>query len=153
MLRSIDCFFSIGKKNSFLSSNLIKCFNKEEISDFVDILMFFPFYYVLLKNIETDFGFKNIRTFYFIFTISTIFILVLNSGSSEISTIMFNNLHPEDKVIFKDYSVDAIRAIGWSLKRALILPIRIWLSGNAFYWLYVLFLIAFTNYIILFNIT
>ena len=115
------------------------------------VLMFFPFYYVLLKNIETDFGFKNIRNFYFIFTISTILILVLNSGSSEISTIMFNNLHPEDKVIFKDYSVDAIRAIGWSLKRALILPIRIWLSGNAFYWLYVLFLIAFTNYIILFN--
>ena len=113
--------------------------------------MFFPFYYIWLKDIETDFGFRRITNYYLVFTISTIIILVVNSGSEDISALMFSNLHPEDKIIFKDYTVDAIRAIGWSLKRALVLPIRIWLSGNAFYWLYVLFLIAFTNYIILFN--
>ena len=48
MLSSIDCFFSIGKKNSFLSRSWVKCLIKEDISDLEEILVFFPF---LLKAV------------------------------------------------------------------------------------------------------
>jgi hypothetical protein len=47
--------------------------------------------------------------------------------------------------------VDGIRAIGWSLKRGLVLPLRVFLSGNAFYWLYILGLKFFTLYVVSFS--
>ena len=117
------------------------------------LLMLFPFYIIILKTIEDFNSLHRIKVLYSVFTFSIILVLILNSGSEELSALMFSGLHPEDRYLLQDYSVDAIRAIGWSLERALILPIRIFLSGNAFYWLYILFLMFFSIYIILFNNT
>ena len=64
---------------------------------------------------------------------------------------IYINFHPYDKSFLKDYTIDGIRAIGWSLKRGLVLPLRVLLSGNAFYWLYVLGLKFFTLYVISFT--
>ena len=114
-------------------------------------LMLFPFYLVVLKKYEISSNKNKLKFFYTTFTISLIVIVVINSGTEEISRLMFSNLHPEDQLILKDYSVDAIRAVGWTLKRALVLPIRILLSGNAFYWAFILFLMLCSIYIILFN--
>ena len=41
-------FFSFGKKKSFFSSNLIKCFTNDEIFDFDEIFnFFFPFLLII----------------------------------------------------------------------------------------------------------
>ena len=116
------------------------------------LLIFLPFYYLIIKKEEiTFFNLINFELFYLAVSIIAFFLVVLNKGTQEISNAIFSDLHPEDSYLLKDYTVDGIRAIGWSLKRGLILPFRILLSGTAFYWLYILFLQFFTLFIVLYN--
>ncbi len=116
------------------------------------LIIFLPFIYVLIKS-SNLFSYKNFKleNLYLIFSGILSVIIVINKGTSQISSLIFDNLHPYDKSFLKDYTVDGIRAIGWSLKRGLVLPLRVLLSGNAFYWLYVLGLKFFTLYVISFT--
>ena len=115
------------------------------------LIIFLPFIYVLIKE-SNLFSYKNFKleNLYLIFSGILSVIIVINKGTSQISSLIFDNLHPYDKSFLKDYTVDGIRAIGWSLKRGLVLPLRVLLSGNAFYWLYILGLKFFTLYVISF---
>tara|TARA_Y100000389_G_scaffold43503_2_gene38140 strand:+ start:1322 stop:2515 length:1194 start_codon:yes stop_codon:yes gene_type:complete len=116
------------------------------------LIIFLPFIYVLIKE-SNLFSYKNFKleNLYLIFSGILSVIIIINKGTSQISSLIFDNLHPYDKSFLKDYTVDGIRAIGWSLKRGLVLPLRVLLSGNAFYWLYVLGLKFFTLYVISFT--
>ena len=116
------------------------------------LIIFLPFIYVLIKE-SNLFSYKNFKleNLYLIFSGILSVIIVINKGTSQISSLIFDNLHPYDKSFLKDYTVDGIRAIGWSLKRGLVLPLRVLLSGNGFYWLYVLGLKFFTLYVISFT--
>ena len=116
------------------------------------LIIFLPFFYVLIKE-SSIVSYRNFKleNFYLIFTGILSIIIVLNKGTSQISNLIFENLHPYDKSFLKDYTVDGIRAIGWSLKRGLVLPLRVLLSGNAFYWLYILGLQFLTLYVVSFN--
>ena len=115
------------------------------------LIIFLPFIYVLIKE-SNLFSYKNFKleNLYLIFSGILSVIIIFNKGTSQISSLIFDNLHPYDKSFLKDYTVDGIRAIGWSLKRGLVLPLRVLLSGNAFYWLYILGLKFFTLYVISF---
>ena len=116
------------------------------------LIIFLPFIYVLVKE-SNIFSYRYIKleNLYLIFSGILSVIIILNKGTSQISNLIFENLHPYDKNLLKDYTVDGIRAIGWSLKRGLVLPLRVFLSGNAFYWLYILGLKFFTLYVISFS--
>ena len=116
------------------------------------LIIFLPFIYVLIKE-SNLFSYKNFKleNLYLIFSGILSVIIIINKGTSQISSLIFDNLHPYDKSFLKDYTVDGIRAIGWSLKRGLVLPLRVLLSGNAFYRLYVLGLKFFTLYVISFT--
>ena len=115
------------------------------------LIIFLPFIYVLIKE-SNLFSYKNFKleNLYLIFSGILSVIIIFNKGTSQISSLIFDSLHPYDKSFLKDYTVDGIRAIGWSLKRGLVLPLRVLLSGNAFYWLYILGLKFFTLYVISF---
>ena len=116
------------------------------------LIIFLPFIYVLVKESNIfSYRYFKLENLYLIFSGILSVIIILNKGTSQISNLIFENLHPYDKNLLKDYTVDGIRAIGWSLKRGLVLPLRVFLSGNAFYWLYILGLKFFTLYVISFS--
>ena len=116
------------------------------------LIIFLPFIYVLVKESNIfSYRYFKLENLYLIFSGILSVIIILNKGTSQISNLIFENLHPYDKNLLKDYTVDGIRAIGWSLKRGLVLPLRVFLSGNAFYWLYILGLKFFTLYVVSFS--
>jgi hypothetical protein len=116
------------------------------------LIIFLPFIYVLVKESNIfSYRYFKLENLYLIFSGVLSVIIILNKGTSQISNLIFENLHPYDKNLLKDYTVDGIRAIGWSLKRGLVLPLRVFLSGNAFYWLYILGLKFFTLYVVSFS--
>ena len=114
------------------------------------LIIFIPFVYIFLKRSKVFLFRKNlsIANYYLGLVSVLIFAVVINKGDPSISLLIFESLHPFDRSLLENYSVDGIRAIGWSLKRGLILPLRILLSGNAFYWLYIFVLMFFSVYII-----
>ena len=114
------------------------------------LIIFIPFVYIFLKRSKVFIFRKNlsIANYYLGLVSVLIFAVVINKGDPSISLLIFESLHPFDRSLLENYSVDGIRAIGWSLKRGLILPLRILLSGNAFYWLYIFVLMFFSVYII-----
>ena len=116
------------------------------------LIIFLPFIYVLVRESNIfSYRYFKLENLYLIFSGILSVIIILNKGTSQISNLIFENLHPYDKNLLKDYTVDGIRAIGWSLKRGLVLPLRVFLSGNAFYWLYILGLKFFTLYVVSFS--
>ena len=116
------------------------------------ILIFLPFMYTFLQKEKVIF-FNKVDLKYIYLGLSTVLLLLIitNSGNKNISNLIFQNLHPFDRAFLEDLTVDGIRAIGWSLKRGVVLPLRILFSGNAFYWLYILGLTFFTLYVVAFS--
>ena len=116
------------------------------------ILIFLPFMYTFLQKEKVIlFNKVDLKNIYLGLSSILLLLVITNSGNKNISNLIFENLHPFDRSFLEDLTVDGIRAIGWSLKRGIVLPLRIFLSGNAFYWLYILGLTFFTLYVVSFS--
>lgn len=116
------------------------------------LIIFTPFYFYILKkdNIGKIFNMSTYKV-YMIVSIFLFALMALFKGDENISNNILNSLPSNDIFLLEPHQTHAINAIGWSIKRGLALTARLFLSGNVFYWSFVLILIFITLSFILFE--
>ena len=77
--------------------------------------------------------------------------MALFKGDKNLSERILNELPINDITLLSVHDTHAIDAIGWSIKRGLALTARLFLSGTAFYWTYVVALFFISICFILFK--
>ena len=90
----------------------------------------------------------KIENLYLGLSLALFSLMALFKGDKNLSERILNELPINDITLLSVHDTHAIDAIGWSIKRGLALTARLFLSGTAFYWTYViaLFFISFVSY-------
>ena len=116
------------------------------------LLIFGPFYFYNLKRTEIK-RFLNIKieNLYLGFSLALFSLMALFKGDKNLSERILNELPIDDIALLSVHDTHAIDAIGWSIKRGLVLTARLFLSGTAFYWSYVIALFLISICFILFK--
>jgi hypothetical protein len=116
------------------------------------LLIFGPFYFYNLKRTEIK-RFLNIKieNLYLGLSIALFSLMALFKGDKNLSERILNELPIDDIALLSIHDTHAIDAIGWSIKRGLALTARLFLSGTAFYWTYVIALFFISICFILFK--
>ena len=116
------------------------------------LLIFGPFYFYNLKRTEIK-RFLNIKieNLYLGLSIALFSLMALFKGDKNLSERILNELPINDITLLSVHDTHAIDAIGWSIKRGLALTARLFLSGTAFYWTYVIALFFISICFILFK--
>jgi len=116
------------------------------------LLIFGPFYFYNLKRTEIK-RFLNIKieNLYLGLSLALFSLMALFKGDKNLSERILNELPIDDIALLSVHDTHAIDAIGWSIKRGLVLTARLFLSGTAFYWSYVIALFLISICFILFK--